>query len=170
VIRLSIVGFVFAAACGGKPAETAPATPGVSLTAMDPDLSPLAKAAARSLEPASDGKVRFGGVFVGGRELRALSDTVARVIGATRVDMSDGRVPYTIGRAGSAENMALRRDATYALSSFRIAGDTAYVGVDARSAAEMDGAICVVLARAGATWLVNKKSVVGNPRSCGPTR
>lgn len=170
MIRLSVVALVAAMACGGKSPETTPTPAGSArtLTAIDPDLSPLAKAAARSLEPASDGKVRFGGVFVGGRQLRVLSDTVTRLIGATPIDVSDGRVPYTIGRAGSAENMAARRDATYTFSSFRLSGDSAYVGTDARSVAEPEGAICIVLTRSGAGWRVAQKAVISNPRSCGP--
>lgn len=166
--RLRIASMLLAAvACGGKPTQTTPTPGGSVLTAMDPDLSPLAKAAARALEPASDGKVRFAGVFVGGRELKALSDTVARSIGATRVGMPDGRVPYTIGRVGSGEGTASRRDATYALSFFRVDGDTAYVGADARSIAEADGAICIILSRARSGWLIRQTSVSLNPRNCG---
>ena len=137
---------------------------------MDPDLSPLAKAAARALEPASDGKVRFGGVVVGGRQLAALSDTVARLIGATLVSVGDGRVPYTIGRVGSAESMSRRNDATYTLSSFRVAGDVAYVGAEARSIAEVDGALCIALARSGSSWLVSKTATISSPRACGDKR
>ena len=168
MIRLRIASFlVAAAACGGKPAQTTPTPGGSVLTAMDPDLSPLAKAAARALEPASDGKVRFAGVFVGGRELKALSDSVARSIGATRVGTADGRVPFTIGRGGSGAGAASRRDATYALSFFRVDGDIAYVGADARSIVEPDGAICIILSRAGSGWLIKQTAVTTNPRNCG---
>jgi len=159
------------AACGGNrgaEATPGPASGGRTLTAIDPDLSGIAKAAARSLQPASDGKVRFAGVFVGGRSLAALTDTVARAIGATQVGTGDGRVPYTIGPVGSGVGDASRRDATYTLSSFRVKDDMAFVGGDARSAAEPDGAICIVLVRNGNSWLVKQTSVIRNPKSCGP--
>lgn len=158
------------AACGGHATPGSAPTPANgarTLTAMDPDLSPIAKAAARSLEKSSDGKVRFSGVFVGGREQRALSDTIARMINAEYVSVNDRRVPYTIGKLGSGENAEIRRDATYTLINFRVAGDTAFVGADARSAQDPEGALCIMLSRSGSSWLIMKTSVIRNPKFCG---
>jgi hypothetical protein len=169
-VRALIGVLVIGVACGGSPrADTtaSPAGSGRELTSMDPDLSAIAKFAARSLQPSSDGKVHFGGVFVGGRPLRALADTIARAIGATLEEAGSGRVPYTIGRVGSSAGEASRADATYTLRSFRVRGDTAFVGSDARSAAEPEGALCITLARSGGEWRVLETRVISSVPSCG---
>jgi hypothetical protein len=168
--RVAVLVLVVIACGGTKTADTkpSPVDRGRELTTMDPDLSSIAQAAARSLQPNADGKVHFGGVFVGGRPLRALTDTIVRAMGATLEDAGSGRVPYTIGRAGSGVGEASRTDATYTLRSFRVRGDTAFVGSDAKSVADMKGALCIVLTRSGGSWLVNQKRDVSNPQACGP--
>jgi hypothetical protein len=168
-----VIGLALVMACGGSKGTAtspSPANRGREMTTMDPDLSSLAKFAARSLPANNDGRVHFGGVFVGGRPMRALTDTIVRAIGATLEDPSSGRVPYTIGGVGSGVAQGSRADAVYTLRSFRISGDTAFIGSDAKSVAEPTGALCIVLTRSGSSWLVNQKRDVSNPQSCGPLK
>jgi hypothetical protein len=157
-------------ACGGKSAETTPA-PGVetrSLSANDPQLSAIARTAARSLRPGRDGKLNFGGVFVGGRELVALGDSIARDIGAEV--SGNRRVPFVVCRVGApgcSSSGGNDDPFTYTFKSFRLAGTTAFVGADAPSPARPDGAICIALEWNGLTWEVKNRRNVGTAESCG---
>lgn len=171
MIRMPCVALMLVvAACGGtnkSDATPSPANSGRELTTMDPDLSAIAKFAARSLQPSSDGLVHFGGVFVGGRPLRALTDTIARAIGAKLEDAGSGKVPYSVSRGGSGAPRARRLDAIYTLRSFRVRGDTAFVGSDAKSVSEPDGALCIALTRSGSEWRVRETRVISSVPSCG---
>ena len=161
------------AACGGGKSTATSPTPTASgatraLTAMDPSVSPIAKAAAMSLERGSNAKMKFGGVFVSGRELVALGDTIAKAIGADRA-ANDGRVPYAICRVGSpgCGAGAMPNEVTYSFKSLRARGDTAYVGTEVRNTVRADEAICIKLAHTGSAWLVAERREVGNWKNCG---
>jgi hypothetical protein len=157
-------------ACGGgTPAGTTP-TPVVEARALTPSdslLKPIAMAAARSLKPGADGKINFGGVFVGGRELVALGDTIARAIGATS---TAGKVPFAICRIGSpgcGAGTGSPDPFSYTFRSFRAAGTNAFVGASAPSAARPDGAICIELQWTGLAWEVKNRRNVSSAETCG---
>lgn len=141
------------------------------LAAADAELSTIAIVAARSLHPGGDERLKLAGIFVAGRELVALTDTVARAVNAERVeDDSRTKVPFVIGRcdamAGCPQTRPVRETPVHALSMFRVVQDSAYVGGTARTG---DGtrAICIVLIRAGGAWIAAGQTNVRSAQRCG---
>lgn len=171
-VALVILATAIIAGCGGgKPAATgsAPAVEPRVLTPADSQFSPIVMTVARTLRPGADGKIRFGGIYHGQRELIALSDTVARAIGAEYQSADGRRVPFAICRIGTPGCVASSGDdnPTYTFRHFRIAGATAFVGADAPSLARPDRAVCYSLLWNGTAWEVKEARIGHNAERCG---
>lgn len=159
--------------CAGKQATPAVSDPSRNIRVVqagDSRLFAIATAAARSLEPGGDWPAQFTGISIGGRELKALGDSIARAAQVTLVGGGNGKVPYVIAREGSGgspEVERARRAFTYAFTHMRATPDSAYVGGTVTGGMRGDRSICIALVRAGSAWLAAETTPIRRAQDCG---
>ncbi|HET9425230.1 MAG TPA: hypothetical protein VFO55_07665 [Gemmatimonadaceae bacterium] len=138
------------------------------LTANDPELPAIALAAAKSIE--SPREPRFSGVFIDGREVKALSDSIARNAKLVRVEALNGKVPFAIARCDQIPcPVAGRPQApeTHALTAFRVTTDSAYVGSTISISGDIERRTCMTLVRRSGAWVVVDTRSISSARRCG---
>jgi len=175
-----------AAACGGGARSTAgttlpmPTTKATSeMGANDPDLSPVAVAAAGYYKRiTSTARLGFFGVSLDQLEVpRATEEVIRRynfaskpTLRCTMVVRSTGGGPPSGPPAGTPQNCQMQgADAAFGLNAFRRVADTVYVGGNAsevRGGSPVSSDLCLVMVWRDTAWTGAGRRGVGS-RSCG---
>jgi hypothetical protein len=155
---LVIFGSALAAACGANPEPSSTSQPessARSLTGSEPEAMAIVIAAGKTI-PAD---AQFSGVVIDGREVKPLSDSVARTYRLKRVPyqpVTGGKVPFAITCApgsacpiGTSVPVAVL---TYVFNGVSVRGDTAFVGVG--SGTSRQAKECMSLALTNDRWIV----------------